>query len=75
MKNKKNLQNPRLAAIKALSEVLDDKRNLGDCEAISRLEDDRNKALARNLTYGVLRWLSSLEWLASKLLDKPLKKT
>ncbi|MDX2427767.1 MAG: 16S rRNA (cytosine(967)-C(5))-methyltransferase RsmB [Xanthomonadales bacterium] len=74
MKNKKNLQNPRLAAIMALSEVLDDKRNLGDCEALSRLEDDRNKALARNLTYGVLRWLSSLEWLAAKLLDKPLKK-
>ena len=73
-KNKKNLQNPRLAAIKALSEVLDDKRNLGDCEALSRLEDDRNKAQARNLTYGVLRWLSSLEWLAAKLLDKPLKK-
>lgn len=73
-KNKKNLQNPRLAAIKALSEVLDDKRNLGDCEALSRLEDDRDKAFARNLTYGVLRWLGSLEWLAAKLLDKPLKK-
>ena len=73
-KHKKNLQNPRLAAVKALSEVLDDNRNLGDCEALSRLEDDRNKALARNLSYGVLRWLSALEWLAAELMNKPLKK-
>ena len=73
-KHKKNLQNPRLAAIKELSEVLDEHKNLGDCEALSRLLDDRDKALARNLAYGVLRWLTSLEWLAAQLLDKPLKK-
>jgi len=73
-KFKKNLQNPRIAAIHALSEVLDKNRNLGDCEAFSRVKDNRDNAFARNLTYGVLRWLSALEWLAAELLDKPLKK-
>lgn len=73
-KFKKNLQNPRIAAIHALSEVLDKNKNLGDCEAFSRVKDSRDNAFARNLTYGVLRWLSALEWLASELLDKPLKK-
>ncbi|HEY5775419.1 MAG TPA: 16S rRNA (cytosine(967)-C(5))-methyltransferase RsmB [Xanthomonadales bacterium] len=73
-KLKKNLQNPRIAALQALSEVLDENKNLGDSEALSRLHDSRDSALARNLAYGVLRWLSSLEWLAAELLEKPLKK-
>jgi len=63
-----------MAAIRALSEVLDENRNLGESEALSGLRDGRDGALARNLTYGVLRWLSSLEWLAAGLLAKPLKK-
>lgn len=54
--------------------MLDKNRNLGDCEAFSRVKDSRDNAFARNLTYGVLRWLSALEWLATELLDKPLKK-
>jgi len=70
----KNTQNPRLAAVQALSEVLDQNKNPGDSEVLSNLRDSRDKALARNLTYGVLRWLSALEWLASRLLAKPLKK-
>ncbi|MDX2418275.1 MAG: 16S rRNA (cytosine(967)-C(5))-methyltransferase RsmB [Xanthomonadales bacterium] len=73
-KHKKNTQNPRLAAVQALSEVLDEHKNLGDSEALSRLRDSRDNAMARNLAYGVLRWLTALEWLASQLLAKPLKK-
>ena len=73
-KIKKNLQNPRIAALDALSEVLDENKNLGDAVALSRLRDHRDSALARNLAYGVLRWLTALEWLATKLLVKPLKK-
>ena len=73
-KSTKNLQNPRLAALHALSEVLDDNKNLGDSKALSSLIDSRNNALARNLAYGVLRWLGALEWIASQLLSKPLKK-
>ena len=71
-KNKKNWQNPRLAAIQALSEVLDENKNLGDSHALSSLRDSRDNALARNLAYGVLRWMSSLEWLAGELLSKPI---
>ena len=73
-KIKKNLQNPRIAAVRALSEVLDEHKNLGDIVALSSLRDPRDNALARNLAYGVLRWLSALEWLAGELLSKPLKK-
>jgi len=73
-KIKKDLQNPRIVALQLLSEVLDDNKNLGDSEVLSRLRDPRDSALALNLSYGVLRWLSSLEWLAAKLLVRPLKK-
>ncbi len=71
---KKNLQNPRLAALKALSEVLDLNRNLAESEALSQIRDSRDNAFARHLTYGVLRWLTALEWLAGQLLTKPVKK-
>jgi len=73
-RKKKNQQNPRLAAIDALSEVLDSNRNLADSAALSRVRDSRDNALARHLTYGVLRWLTALEWLAGELLSKPIKR-
>jgi len=71
---KKNSQNPRIAALRALSEVLDSKKSLADSEALSKLGDSRSNAFARHLAYGVLRWLTALEWLAAELLTKPLKK-
>jgi 16S rRNA (cytosine967-C5)-methyltransferase len=71
---KKNSQNPRLAALQALSEVLDSNKSLTDSEALSRLRDSRDNAFARNLAYGSLRWLTALEWLAGRLMTKPLKK-
>jgi len=73
-KLKVNPQNPRIAALKALAEVLDEHRNLGDSEALGVIHDGRDAALARNLAYGVLRWLSALEWLAAQLLSRPIKK-
>ncbi len=73
-KKNRNLQNPRIAALRALSEVLDSNKNLADSEALSQLHDGRDNAFARNLVYGVLRWLNALEWLAAELLSKPLKK-
>jgi len=69
----KNLQNPRIAALQALSEVLDSNKGLAESEALSRLHNRRDNAFARHLTYGVLRWLTALEWLAAELLAKPLK--
>ena len=70
----KQVQNPRVAALRALSEVLDSNRSLAESEALSLLRDSRDNAFARHLVYGVLRWLSALEWLAAELLEKPLKK-
>ena len=71
---KKNLNNPRLAALEALSEVLDENKSLAESEALSRLRDSRDNGFARHLTYGVLRWLTALEWLAGELLTRPVKK-
>ena len=67
-------QNPRLAAVRALADVLDADRSLAESEAFSQLQDSRDAALAKHLADGVLRWLNALEWLASALLTKPLKK-
>lgn len=71
---KKTSQNPRIAAIQALSEVLDSNKSLAESEALSKIRDSRDNAFARHLTYGVLRWLTALDWLAGELLTKPLKK-
>jgi 16S rRNA (cytosine967-C5)-methyltransferase len=71
---KQRKQNPRLAALQAISEVLDSDKNLAESEAFSQIRDGRDNALARHLAYGVLRWLNALEWLAAELLSKPLKK-
>ena len=54
--------------------MLDSNGSLTESEALSRLHDSRDNALARHLAYGVLRWLSALEWLAAGLLSKPLKR-
>lgn len=70
---KKILQNPRIAAIRALSEVLDSNKSLADSQALLQISDSRDSAFARHLAYGVLRWLTALEWLAGELLVKPLK--
>lgn len=70
----KKSNNARLTALEALSEVLDSNRSLAESEALSRLRDGRDNAFARHLAYGVLRWLTALEWLAAELLTRPIKK-
>jgi len=54
--------------------VLDSGSNLADAEAENKQPDARDRAFARHLAYGVLRWLSALEWLAGQLLRKPLRR-
>lgn len=66
-------QSPRLLAIKALGEVLDEGKFLSDCAALKDDDSNRNLPQARHLAYGVLRWLVALAWLEAQLLDKPLK--
>jgi len=74
--------NPRLLALAALAEVLDEGKSLGECAALraasapSKVADpvlQRNLSQARHLAYGTLRWQVPLAWLESRLLDKPLK--
>jgi 16S rRNA (cytosine967-C5)-methyltransferase len=65
--------NARLIALYSLRAVLDDGAGLGEIKH-GRVADPRNQAYARHLAYGVLRWLSALDWLASQLLQRPLKK-
>ena len=54
--------------------MLDSNIHLAESEALSSIRDSRDGAFARHLTYGVLRWLTALEWLAGALLSKPIKK-
>ena len=65
--------NARLHALKLISDVLDQGQNLSDSSQASS-SDPRNRAHAAHLAYGVLRWLNALEWLASQLLKRPLKR-
>ncbi len=72
--SKTSLDNPRVAAVMALADVLDEHVSLNDCRVFSRLKKPRDAAYARHLAYAVLRWLVALHWLADQLLEKPLKK-
>jgi 16S rRNA (cytosine967-C5)-methyltransferase len=71
---KSDKNNPRLAAVDTLANVLDKGCNLADADAAGSLPDERDRALAMRLAYGVCRWLNSLEWLSAQLLRRPLKK-
>ena len=71
IKPKKN--SPRLAALHSLAQVLDKGINLADSDAAGSLPDARDRALARHLGYGVIRWLNSLQWLSGQLISRPLK--
>jgi 16S rRNA (cytosine967-C5)-methyltransferase len=59
-------------AVALIGAVLDDGAALGDGPA-HPTADPRDKAYARHLAYGTLRWFSALDWLALQLLQKPLK--
>jgi len=57
-----------------LAGVLDSGGNLGDAESENRQADARDRAFTRHLVYGVLRWLTALEWLSGQMLRKPLRR-
>ena len=71
--NKRPPTDARLMALDLLGQVLDDGANLGEAESNSSA-DPRDRAYARHLAYGVLRWLNALDWLAGQLMNRPLKK-
>ena len=66
--------NARLAALTLLADVLDHGHSLAETSGEQALKDPRDRAYARHLAYGVLRWLTALEYLASGLLQRPLKR-
>lgn len=66
--------NARLVAVRALAEVLDDGRFVGEGPALGTAGDARERALAQHWTYGVLRWKVALDWLAGRLLSRPLRR-
>jgi 16S rRNA (cytosine967-C5)-methyltransferase len=65
---------PRIAAAGLLAEVLERSVSLADAMPPPRGLESRDRAFARHLAYGVLRWLTALQWLAARLLDRPLRK-
>ncbi len=67
------IKNPRQLAIAALADVLDGGLNLTDCPSLQDTRKGRDLSMGRHLAYGVLRWLTALDWLANQLLSKPLK--
>ncbi len=63
----------RVAAARLLGTVLREGRTLGEADSATGGLDDRDRAFARHLAYGVLRWYAALEWLAGQLLERPLR--
>jgi len=68
--------NPRSQAAWVLSKVLGNGRSLDDtlARAPATGRGERDRALTRELCFGVLRWLPRLETVADMLLAKPLAK-
>ena len=64
----------RAAAVDVLSAVLVNRRSLATAKSlVDPVPDARDRALAMELVYGVLRWRIRLEALLAQLLRKPLK--
>ena len=66
---------PRLAAVRALSLLMQAGRSLTDAleTALASLDDPRDRAFARALAHGVVRDWYRLSALADALLDRPLR--
>jgi len=71
--SKAKTSSPRLMAIRAVSEVLDEGLSLAESPSLQATSKDRDLSMARHLAYGVLRWLTALEWLANDLLSRPIR--
>lgn len=54
--------------------VMDRQGSLAEAKHYSRAGDDREKAFARRLATGVVRWAGALEQLSRALLERPLKR-
>jgi 16S rRNA (cytosine967-C5)-methyltransferase len=57
-----------------LQSVLDNGANLAEADSENQQNNPRDRAFSRHLSYGVLRWLTALEWLSGHLLRKPMRR-
>ncbi|WP_353569827.1 16S rRNA (cytosine(967)-C(5))-methyltransferase RsmB [Candidatus Albibeggiatoa sp. nov. BB20] len=67
--------NARYIAVKVLTHVLQHHQSLSDSldNHLPALTDKRERALAQELAYGVMRWLPRLDAILKQLLRKPFK--
>ena len=67
--------NARLVALRVLLQVLNDGKSLNACSALinASIEEPKDRAFARELSFGVLRWHPQLMFILSQLISKPLK--
>ncbi|WP_069469902.1 16S rRNA (cytosine(967)-C(5))-methyltransferase RsmB [Candidatus Marithrix sp. Canyon 246] len=65
--------NARSVATKILTQVIKNKRSLSECLDLSSLTDSRERALAQELCYGVLRWLPRLQAILKVLVKKKFR--
>ncbi|MDZ7752106.1 MAG: 16S rRNA (cytosine(967)-C(5))-methyltransferase RsmB [Gammaproteobacteria bacterium] len=65
----------RAVAVEVLLAVLRGRENLNNAldTRLGALADGRDRGLARELSYGVLRWLPRLRHFLARLLDQPLR--
>lgn len=66
------MADPRIAAVNNVLAVLDG-RSLDHVLAVATAADERDRALAAELSFGVCRWYRRLDALISLLLQKPFK--
>ncbi|KAA9131324.1 16S rRNA (cytosine(967)-C(5))-methyltransferase RsmB [Marinihelvus fidelis] len=72
MKNARG-EDARRVALRAIIAVMNHHGALTDPALFESARDDRERAFARRLANGVVRWSGALEALAGELLDRPLK--
>lgn len=74
--DKRAEDNPRLAAVRVLQQLLQEGRSFSDTlpAAQGRLQDVSQQALLQEFCFGVARWRGRLDAIAAQLLQKPLKK-
>ena len=67
--------NPRLVALRILVQVIGDGKSLNQCatQINEQINDVKDRALAREIVFGVLRYYFQLSFILNHLLDKQLK--
>ncbi len=71
--NGKRRDDARRVALDAIMAVMERQGSLTDPALFRAARDDRERAFARRLANGVVRWAGALEHLGQQLMDRPLK--